>query len=74
MSIYTTHHTSNLEAPPDVLKGAAEIATFLLGSAARRREVYHLVEQGILPHFKLGSIICARRSTLTSWIARMEAV
>lgn len=59
--------------PPDILKSAAEIAAFLFGTTARRREVYHLVEQGALPHFKLGSIICARRSTLMKWIAQMEA-
>lgn len=73
----TTHHphpTTEQSAPPDILKGAAAIAAFLFGSATRRREVYHLVEKGSIPTFKLGSTICARRSTLTTWIAQMEGI
>lgn len=58
--------------PPDVLKGAGAIAEFLFGSRARRREVYYLAEKSCLPVFKLGAMICARRSTLEAWIVRQE--
>jgi hypothetical protein len=54
------------------LKGAAAIADFLFGHPGRRREVYYLVEQMHLPVFRLGSVICARRSTLTEWMAGQE--
>lgn len=57
---------------PDVMKGAAAIAAFLFGESARRREVYYLVERASLPVFKLGAMICARRSTLESWITAQE--
>lgn len=57
---------------PDILKGAAAIAEFLFGTPRRRREVYYLVERNGLPHFKLGAMICARSSTLESWITRQE--
>lgn len=56
----------------DILKGAASIAAFLLGSPSRRREIYYLVERRGLPVFRLGAMICARRSTLMDWMARQE--
>ena len=56
----------------DVLKGAADIAAYLLGSRGRRREIYYLVERRGLPVFRLGAKICARRATLKSWIAAQE--
>jgi hypothetical protein len=59
-------------SPPDVLKGAREIANFLFGTPSRRREVYYLTEKSSLPVFKLGAMICARRSTLEAWIASQE--
>lgn len=53
----------------DLLAGAAEIATFMCLS---RRQVYHLVETSRLPVFRLGTQLCARRSTLLRWIEDME--
>lgn len=58
--------------PSDVLKGAGAIAEFLFGSRSRRREVYYLAEKSCLPVFKLGAMICARRSTLETWIVAQE--
>lgn len=55
-----------------VLKGAAAIAEFLFGERHRRREIYYLVEREGLPHFKLGTMICARPATLLSWITDQE--
>jgi hypothetical protein len=62
-----------LSSEIDLLHGADEIADFLLGSSKKRRQVYHLVATGVLPHFKLGATICARKKTLLAWIDREES-
>lgn len=56
----------------DLLRGAAAIAEFLFGSPKHRRKVFHLVETSRLPTFKLGSMICARKSVLMAWIVEQE--
>ena len=56
----------------DILRGANAIAGFLFGNAAQRRKVYHLAETSRLPVFRLGSVLCARRTVLLSWIADQE--
>lgn len=53
----------------DLLDGADEISRFTGWS---KRRVFYLLEQGQLPGFKVGSKWCARRSTLTDHIARLE--
>ena len=57
---------------PGTLRGAEEIAAFLYGSGHERRKVYHLVETARLPHFRLGNLVCARRTTLMAWIEDQE--
>jgi hypothetical protein len=58
----------------DILRGADEIAKFLFGDTAnRRRRVYYLSEKTRLPVFRLGSVLCARRSVLLNWIAGQES-
>ncbi len=56
----------------DLLRGADEIAAYLFGAATDRRKVYHLAATSKLPVFKLGSMICARRSVLLRWIEAQE--
>ncbi|QHO78852.1 hypothetical protein ACH79_16015 [Bradyrhizobium sp. CCBAU 051011] len=56
----------------DLLERAEEIARFIFGSAAKRRRVYHLAAHSELPLFRLGDVICGRRSTLLAWIAEQE--
>jgi hypothetical protein len=56
----------------DLLHGADAIATFLYGDPACRRKIYHLVATSNLPVFKLGAMICARRSKLLDYIERQE--
>lgn len=56
----------------DLLHGADQIAGFLFGDPKKRSKVYHLVEDGHLPTFKVGKTICARRSTLLAWIESQE--
>jgi hypothetical protein len=60
------------ELAPDLLRGADEIAQFLYGDRKLRRRVYHLAATSNLPVFRLGSMICARRSVLLNWVAGQE--
>jgi len=63
----TPHHLAN-----DLLHGADEIAEFIFGERSSRRKVYYLAECTRLPIFRLGSVLCARRSVLLKWIAGQE--
>lgn len=62
-----TSDNDNLAA--DILRGAEAISAFI---GLPRRAVYHAVSKGHLPHFKIGEMICARRSTLVAWISEQE--
>lgn len=53
----------------DILRGADAIGAFL---GFPRRSIYHLAATGGMPYFRIGDIICARRSTLIAWIAAQE--
>ncbi|CAM5425068.1 hypothetical protein ATER59S_02460 [Aquamicrobium terrae] len=53
----------------DILKGSKSIAAFLGFS---ERTIRAQVEGGRLPCFRVGGAICARKSTLLSWIAEQE--
>lgn len=58
------------EAPErDLLMGADAIAGFL---GVTRRQVYRLVYDEIIPSFKLGGTVAARRSSLTRWMEQLE--
>lgn len=37
----------------------------------RPRQVYHLADKHGLPTFKVGRTVCARRSEVRAWIARV---
>jgi hypothetical protein len=63
----------NYALSADLLRGADEIAQFMFGDPKERRRVYHLAENGSLPVFRLGSVVCARRTVLLAWIADQEA-
>lgn len=64
----------HLNLAEDILRGAEEISEFLFGDNARnfRRRVYHMVENGIIPTFRMGNTVCARKSTLMAWIESQE--
>ena len=64
--------TSDINLSNDLLRGADAIAEFLYGDAIQRRKIYHLAETSRLPIFRLGSVLCARRSVLIQWIADQE--
>jgi hypothetical protein len=63
---------SETEFSKDLLRGAESIAEYLYGDPKLRRSVYHLAATSNLPHFKLGSMICARKSVLLQWIRDQE--
>ena len=54
----------------DLLYGAPAIAEHL---RLRLRQVHHLAATGKLPTFKIGKTVCARRSSLATWIVEREA-
>lgn len=54
----------------DLLRGTREIAAFL---GLPNRVVSYHIECDRLPVFRLGALICARKSTLLAWIAEQEA-
>ena len=54
----------------DLLYGVPAIADFL---GLRVRQARHQCETGRVPTFKLGQIICARRSTLWRWLGEQES-
>lgn len=56
----------------DLLMKASMIAEFLFGDPNQRRKVYHLAETSRLPVFRLGTVLCARRSVLMDWIKAQE--
>lgn len=63
---------SRIDLAEDLLRGADEIAEFIFGERGSRRKVYYLAECTRLPVFRLGSVLCARRSVLLSWISGQE--
>ena len=61
------------ELADDMLRGADEIAAFIFGERGSRRKIYYLVECSRLPVFRLGSVLCARKSVLLGWISGQES-
>ena len=68
-----SHADAKQELAGDLLVGAAAIAQFMFGNENERRRIYSLAERGQLPVFRLGSILCARKSTILSELATREA-
>ncbi len=70
--ILATQAPANLA--DDLLRGADEIAEFVFGSTKFRRRVYYYATDAKLrlPVFRIGSIICARKSKLLGWIEQQE--
>jgi len=69
----TTNVTTSPELADDLLRGADEIAEFIFGNRGSRRKIYYLAECTRLPVFRLGSMLCARRSVIESWISGQES-
>ncbi len=58
----------------DLLRGAEAIAVFVFGHAKHRRKVYYYASDAKvrLPVFRIGNVICARKSRLMEWIKFQE--
>lgn len=70
-----TPQTSSINTPAladDILRGAEEIAEFIFGAREYRRKIYYLAECTRLPVFRLGAVLCMRKSVLLDWIAEQE--
>lgn len=61
---------ANDNIPADLLLGADAIASFL---GITRRQTYRLVYDSVIPSFKAGGTVAARKSSLTRWMAMQEA-
>ena len=59
----------------DLLRGADAIALFVFGDVKQRRKVYYYASEAKvrMPTFRMGNVICARKSKLLDWIERQEA-
>ena len=73
MDTHSVPHENSHQLADDLLRGADEIAEFIFGERGSRRKVYYLAECTRLPVFRLGSVLCARRSVLLNWIAGQES-
>lgn len=60
----------NDNAEGDLLMGAKAIAGFLGVTA---RQTYRMIYDDVVPTFKIGGTVAARRSSLTAWMANLEA-
>ena len=71
-------HTTSTDAATigdDLLHGAEAIATFIFGSEKHRRKVYYFANEAKvrrMPMFRIGNVICARKSKLIEWIEAQE--
>ncbi len=62
-------------APPaaDILVGVIQIAEFLFGDGHKySRRVHHMISLGLIPTFRMGKLICAKKSALVAAIATLE--
>ena len=73
METLTVPRSAPNELADDILRGADEIAAFIFGERGGRRKVYYLAECSRLPVFRLGSVLCARKSVLLQWISDQES-
>ncbi|SEQ96686.1 hypothetical protein SAMN05216548_109151 [Faunimonas pinastri] len=53
----------------NLLYGVPAIAAFL---NITPRQAHHQIEKGGLPTFRIGGVICARKSSLNDWLEAME--
>lgn len=63
------HHANDNMIEGDLLIGAPAIARFL---GATQRQTYRLIQDAIIPSFKCGGSVAARRSSLARWMNEAE--
>lgn len=64
------NHANENTPSGDLLMGASAIAAHL---GITRRQTYRLVYDDLIPAFKLGGTVAARKSSLNTWLERQEA-
>lgn len=78
MNIQTRCTPATADACPtladDLLHGAEDIAIFVFGNVRHRRKVYYYASDAKvrMPVFRIGNVICARKSKLIEWIEAQE--
>ena len=58
------------DSTADLLYGVKAIAEFL---GLTRAQAQHRSDQGVIPTFRVGGTICARRVTLRAWLHDLDA-
>jgi hypothetical protein len=65
----------------DLLRGVRSISEYVFGGVSDEREaernlrrIYHAINKGDIPTFRIGGTICARRSSILQRIAEQEQV
>lgn len=61
--------TIQADISDDLVFGATAIARVL---GMTRRQIYHAASQSHIPAFKIGNRLCARKTSLSSWLASLE--
>ena len=71
----TDRSKSHSSLADDLLRGADDIALFVFGDVKHRRKIYYFGNDAKvrMPVFRIGNVICARKSTLLRWIAEQES-
>jgi hypothetical protein len=71
----------DLSLANELLHGVRPISEFVYGKAPDKkaaernvRRAYHAISKGDIPTFRIGGVICARKSTILQWIAEQERV
>ena len=62
--------TSNPSDGGDLLYGANRIAQYL---GVKPRAAYHLIETRRIPFFRIGKVVCSRRTSLAAKLDELEA-
>jgi len=70
-------HNGGPSLSKDILVGGHAIAEFIFGDQKYHKRLYHLSSSKIpierrIPTFRLGDVLCARKSTILKWIAEQE--
>jgi len=66
------HETTSLA--DDLLVGAEAISIHMFGNEDKARHIYHLNEKNYIPSFKMGNLVCLRKSTLEKWMRMQENI
>ena len=58
------------DEPADLLYGVPAIADYL---GLTQHQARHNIDKGRIPTFRMGAIICARKSSLVRWLDEQES-